>query len=232
MKFFYDSEFIEGFLPNRILGISLPNWLSKRRHAIDLISISIVAEDGDTYTAISREYNYDDASDWVKKNVIEPLYVHTVHGDNRNFLDVHNFHKAYGQSNKVIAEDIELFIFSKMPAKAMEVDGNMTLIKHLTDVHLYGYFSAYDHVLLSSLFGAMMDLPNGFPMYTIDLKQMLDEKVEKIVSSLGWTDKNMSLEDKLNYIKAHPTFPKLEQEHLCFYDAKWNKKLLEFLEKY
>ena len=39
----------------------------------------------------------------------------------------------------------------------------------------YGYYSAYDHVLLCQLFGTMIQLPKGWPMYTRDLKQMLDE---------------------------------------------------------
>ena len=61
MKYFIDTEFIEGF--HKPMS-------GKRRHFIDLISIGIIAEDGREYYAISKEYNYDDASNWVKENVI------------------------------------------------------------------------------------------------------------------------------------------------------------------
>ena len=34
---------------------------------------------------------------------------------------------------------------------------------------LWGWYSAYDHVILCQLFGRMIDLPKGWPMYTKDL---------------------------------------------------------------
>lgn len=35
----------------------------------------------------------------------------------------------------------------------------------------WGYFADYDWVVLCQLFGRMVDLPKGFPMYCMDLKQ-------------------------------------------------------------
>ena len=55
MKYFLDTEFIEG------------------SSMIELISIGIVAEDGRTYYAINGECNFDHASDWVKNNVLIKL---------------------------------------------------------------------------------------------------------------------------------------------------------------
>ena len=52
MKYFFDTEFIAN---NNIL---------------ELISIGIVAEDGREYYAVSSEFNLDNASTWVKNNVI------------------------------------------------------------------------------------------------------------------------------------------------------------------
>jgi len=242
MKFFYDSEFIEGFLPNRLLGFPLPNLLSKRRHAIDLISIAIVAEDGEVYEAISNEYNYDDASDWVKDNVITPLYTSTVYGDMRNMVDDDNFHKWYGTSNKQIANEIKEFIYRKVghnPYTCPSCAGNYMSenLPESSRIDLYGYFSAYDHVLLSSLFGSMMDLPKWFPMYTIDLQQELSENAEHIymalTKGLGANHKaTMSHVKLINYIQKSDAYPKLRGEHLAVNDAKWNKKLFEFLQKY
>lgn len=39
---------------------------------------------------------------------------------------------------------------------------------------LWAWFAAYDHVVLSQLFGRMLDLPDGIPMYTHDLRAYLD----------------------------------------------------------
>lgn len=36
---------------------------------------------------------------------------------------------------------------------------------------IWGYFSDYDWVVFCQLFGTMMDLPKGMPMFCLDLKQ-------------------------------------------------------------
>jgi hypothetical protein len=70
---------------------------------------------------------------------------------------------------------------------------------------LWGYFSAYDHVAFCQLFGTMMDLPKGYPMYTRDIKQWCD--------SLG-----------------NPQLPEQGKgEHNALADARWNKVAWEFL---
>jgi len=65
MKYFIDTEFIEGF-KKPLFG--------KSRHFIDLISIGIKCEDGREYYAVSNEFNSNDADQWVKDNVISKLY--------------------------------------------------------------------------------------------------------------------------------------------------------------
>lgn len=216
MKYFIDTEFIEGF--NKSI-------FSKRRHFIDLISIGIVAEDGREYYAISNEYNYNDADKWVKDNVILPLYKETVHGDARNQFDVHNFHKHFGKPNKQIAEDVKIFVANR--------GDNKTHIDVLENEYLrnnpefYGYYADYDWVVFCSLFGRMIDLPKGFPMYCNDLKQMLDEKSDNYDSH--FSNGNESLDTKISWVKNMDGYPKQENEHNALADARWNLNLYEFL---
>jgi hypothetical protein len=40
------------------------------------------------------------------------------------------------------------------------------------DPEFWAYFAAYDWVALCQLFGTMMDLPKGWPMYVRDFKQL------------------------------------------------------------
>jgi len=40
---------------------------------------------------------------------------------------------------------------------------------------LWAYFSDYDWVAFCQLYGRMIDLPEGFPMFCRDLKQLMDE---------------------------------------------------------
>ena len=40
---------------------------------------------------------------------------------------------------------------------------------------IWGYFADYDWVAFCQLYGRMLDLPPGFPMYCLDLKQLMHE---------------------------------------------------------
>lgn len=47
-------------------------------------------------------------------------------------------------------------------------------------LEMWGYYSAYDHVCLGQLFGAMVNLPDFVPMYTRDIQQEADRLNVKI----------------------------------------------------
>lgn len=234
MKYFFDTEFIEGFHKS---------FFGKRRHHIDLISIGIFAEDGREYYAVSNEHDYRDADQWVKDNVILPLYISKVNGDARNRMDVHNFQKYVGKSNEQIKLEILEFMGCWQDTFQWKVnDFNIP--------EVYAYFSDYDWVVFCSLFGRMIDLPKGFPMYCKDLKQTLDEKgsaltderVHRQIYNLSgvwkdspWTNDASSIsnytgEEKIKLLKVHPKFPVQKNEHSAIDDARWNKKLYEFLQ--
>ncbi|MEQ9634619.1 MAG: 3'-5' exonuclease [Devosia marina] len=69
----------------------------------------------------------------------------------------------------------------------------------------WAYYADYDWVVLCQLFGRMIDLPKGWPMYCRDIKQWCD--------SLG-----------------NPELPKQESaEHNALADAVWNRQAWEFL---
>jgi 3' exoribonuclease, RNase T-like len=69
----------------------------------------------------------------------------------------------------------------------------------------WGYYSAYDWVVFCQIFGTMMDLPKGWPMYCRDIKQLCD--------SLG-----------------NPRLPEQGKgEHNALADARWNKRAYDFL---
>ena len=70
----------------------------------------------------------------------------------------------------------------------------------------WGYYADYDWVVFCHIFGTMMDLPKGFPMYCRDIKQLCD--------SLG-----------------NPKLPEQGKgEHHALADARWNKLAYEFLQ--
>jgi len=227
MKYFIDTEFIEGF-HKPLFG--------KRRHFIDLISIGIVCEDGRTGYYLSSEYNYNDADKWVQENVILPLYLEKVHGDNRNIYSVSNFHKRYGHD----LDMIKTFILGFVDDKArQDRDWEYFGVHHPRKPDLapefYAYYADYDWVVFCSLFGRMVDLPNGFPMYCKDLKQMLDDFVtEKWLpdskSYMQGTGVDVTFDLALEKLKGLDEYPKQENEHSALDDAIWNMKLYNFLQ--
>lgn len=72
---------------------------------------------------------------------------------------------------------------------------------------IWAYFAAYDWVVLCQLFGTMMFLPEGWPMWCRDVKQLCD--------SLG-----------------NPHLPMQEgQEHDAMADAEWTAEAWRYLVK-
>lgn len=69
----------------------------------------------------------------------------------------------------------------------------------------WGYYADYDWVVLCQLYGTMMDLPKGWPMFCLDIKQM--------AVSIG-----------------DPRLPEQGKgEHHALADAKWNRIAYDFL---
>lgn len=219
-KFFIDTEFIEGF-HKPLFG--------KRRHFIDLISIGIVAEDGQEYFAISSEFNYKDADQWVRDSVIATLPLRlgkkeAISDFNKRCHPTGDYTGRWydGKSNMQIGKEVLNFVYPN-PLENKPIE-------------FYGYYSDYDWVLFCSLFGRMIHLPKGFPMYCRDLKQSLDERQEKWCAlsdekrmAFCANRKLYSCEIDLSKLSNYPTH---ENEHSAIDDARWNKKLYDFLQTF
>ena len=78
----------------------------------------------------------------------------------------------------------------------------------------YAYYADYDWVVFCWIFGNMLALPKGFPMYCIDLKQIMAEKelaIQKISPTYS--------------IKKTKKYPKQRNEDNTIADVRWNEKL-------
>src|SRR5574342_101830 len=176
MKYWLDTEFIEGFR-KPLFG--------KRRHFIDLISIGIVAEDGREYYAINNKFRAKDADEWVKNNVISKLESKNTFRSGL-ITPTMMMSSPVWKSNKEIKNDLLTFFGCKR---------DQFFYRAPEGIEVYGYYCDYDWVLFCSLFGRMIDLPKGFPMYCIDLKQQLDEYAKSqsdlevttmLIGKTGW----------------------------------------------
>lgn len=142
MRYWYDTEFLED------------------GKTIDLISIGIVAEDGREYYAVSDECASRKferrirKNDWLMANVVPSLP--KPYGDWNLHMPkkwLFNYHADEVKPRVRIAEEVKNFLLA---------DGTP---------ELWADYGAYDHVVLCQLWGRMIDLPSGMPMFTRDIQQ-------------------------------------------------------------
>lgn len=136
---------------------------------IELISIGIVSDSGAEYYAVNRDMpkRRIRKHKWLMENVVPSLP--KAHGDwnlhmPRSWL--FNYHDPAVKSRERIAEEVKDFI---------RVEGG-------ADVQLWANYGAYDHVALAQLWGPMIALPEGVPMFTHDIQQ------EASRLGLSWDD--------------------------------------------
>lgn len=156
IRYYVDTEFIED------------------GRTIDLVSIGIVADDSREFYAVSAEFDQHKllANPWLGANVWPSLPT-TEPRQYRDGLPPHgqlDTDHPDVRSRAQIARAVQSFILGDDPDK-------------LPYVELWADFAAYDHVALCQLFGTMMDLPEGMPMFTHD--------VQHEASRLGLSDKDL-----------------------------------------
>lgn len=171
MKYFIDTEFSE----------------RGPRYPIELISIGIVAEDGREFYAINSAWYgfmaHRRASKWVRDNVLSLL----PRGEDMNM--------TCGGSPRMSWEGSRRMSVSEMKDDILDFIGDDP------SPEFWGYYADYDWVVFCQIFGAMSDLPKGWPMYCRDLKQLCDERG------------NPKLPDMPNSIEHHALYDALETKY-------------------
>lgn len=237
MKYYLDTEFLEGEQSRRVFGIKIGNT----KPTIDLISVGLVSEDNREYYAISKDFNLYEAWNrydivtgdcrsigdtqtevkvyWIRENVLKPIFEENTIGRTDfpfTYKNMKTVIDIVGKSNAEIANEIIDFTF----VNSSEIIQN--------GIEFYTYFGDYDWVVFCWIFGKMIDLPKGFPKYSIDLKQILDEKA---LTTLIFQLEGKSIKDGITELKNNPNYPAPYNEHNALSDAKWNQQLHKFLIK-
>lgn len=188
MKIFYDLEFHE----------------RGPRYPIELISIGMVREDGAELYLINDEVDLTALRHhpWLCKNVVPHLPLRWVHPQARpvpslihvepDVLDWDRDHEDHERAMPPweIAERVRAFV----------LNGG--------DPELWAWYGAYDHVVMcQQLFGRMVDLPAGFPMWTNDIRQ-------------------------LSELCGNPMLPAQDAagHHRAIDDARWNAEAWRYLD--
>lgn len=200
---------------------------------------------------------------WIRENVLRPLFhdLRNIHnkkidkmnnlrvshsenwltGDEFSYKVLKKLLNKYGKNNNEIANDICAFIYGDdcggSGMSAIEMAMRYEISDKTKEPEFYAYYADYDWVAFCWLFGNMMKLPKGFPMYCKDLKQTFDEVQEQAAKKqfdlAGQYSKpiTMALAYDVTNLKHDTKYPKQENEHNALADAKWNFKLFEFVQK-
>jgi len=154
---------------------------------IDLLSIAVVREDGKEFYCESSEADFGKANQFVKENIIPQLW--SLQPDKKEFNAwIRDGGKGGLLTRKEIARELRIFV--------SESDDKP---------YFWGYYSAYDWVATCQLFGSMINLPEGWPMFCRDIIQECKR--------LG-----------------NPDLPKTGKgEHHALIDARWNRLAFGFL---
>ena len=145
-RIFYDCEFLED------------------GRTIDLISIGMVAEDGRELYAVNEAIDDEPLRKrvcrhrWLMEHVVPhlPLAAGTT---------VRQPQAQHPGSFHLDSHDNRV-----MPLRMIR-NAVRDFILATPEVELWAWYGAYDHVALAQLFGRMINLPKGVPMWTNDLRQ-------------------------------------------------------------
>lgn len=157
MRFYFDTEFLDD---GRI---------------IDLISIGIINADGETYYAVSADFDESTATDWLRKHVLNHI-PRLLRRKPRTQIaqEVSDFLHGPGLWDKAVAPEI------------------------------WGWYPAYDWVALCQLYGPMIARPPHFPKRPNDLKQLAESRPGIVLPRQEGT-KHHPLEDAKWVKNAHET---------------------------
>ena len=202
---------------------------------------------------------------WIRENVLRPIYDELLQKETyarRNhwqliepfsYKSLKTLIRWNGKTNIQIANEICEFIYG--PSESLSGESALEEARkyEISDKSkipvFYAYFGSYDWVAFCWLFGKMIDLPKGFPMYCKDLKQIYDKAIDHLwfvihvkngdnrlqygqESNNNFIDKICeSKEDLSQTIRNAKDYPKQTNEHNALADAKFNLALHEYLKK-
>lgn len=170
----YDTEFLED------------------GQTIDLISIGLVADDGREYYAVSSDapWTLIKKHDWLMRNVMPSLPI-----TGRKSLDGYlaNHPNSYPRPPvEFVGPDLSSTLVKPQWVIANEV---REFILATPDPALWAWYAAYDHVALCQLWGPMINLPKGIPMWTNDLKQEAERLGNPDLPALPGATEHNALDD-------------------------------------
>lgn len=150
MRVWYDTEFWERGSDWPILPIS---YGFVREDGQELY---LIPENLDLLNAVANRHV------WLRDNVLPHLPVTVNHRPAGGYYVV-EWDNDHPDIDAVVAP-------SRLPHMIRD------FLTGTPDLELWGWFAAYDHVVLAQTFGTMAQMPEGIPWYTNDVKQVVGRR--------------------------------------------------------
>lgn len=246
MKYFLDTEFIEGSQKKRFLGIPVGN----SKPTIELISIGIVSEDNKRYYAICKDFNLREAWNWydlkdydlslskdywIRNNVLYPIYMELWQMEKELFDTLERMNVSITGRNK---NDY----FSYGSLKRLLKRFGKTREKIAAEVQEFVYDFAvegYPEEITKSLAKTLPDI--HFYTYYGDYDwvvfcwlfgKMKDLPVKFPKYSRDLKQMFDELVEKKSFnLKNSSDYPVNKNEHTALGDALWNRDLYNFMKR-
>ena len=136
---------------------------------------------------------------------LELISLAIVAEDGREFY-AHSANYDVSGCNDWVRENVLPHLTSQPPMSLWSIAEAVKLFIGDDKPEFWGYYADYDWVVFCQMFGTMINLPTGWPMYCCDIKQWCD--------SLG-----------------NPKLPvQTSAEHNALNDAHWNREAWQFLD--
>jgi len=153
---FYDTEFVDDGVTVELVSFGM---------------VSLPPHTGQLYYITADDHTIDRvvAHPWLSQNVLPHLPVKVAYDHTRQTMD------RAGRTHTPVKYwewDTAHPDFALVVPKSVIRDEVRKFILARTDPQLWAYFGAYDHVAMAQLFGPMVDLPQGIPMYTNEFMQL------------------------------------------------------------
>lgn len=180
----YDTEFLEN------------------GSTIDLISIGMVRSDGAEYYAVNSEANWAEISKnrWLCENVVPHLPL-----AGRGMIE----HQPNGKGTAKIFQFAVDMTDTRVKPRWVIANEVRDFILDCEDPQLWADHASYDHVVLAQLWGTMMQLPAGIPMWTRDLRQEIERAGSPVIPPMAGLAAHNAFDDarevlhRLNWLREH-----------------------------
>lgn len=129
---------------------------------VDPISVGMVREDGQELYIVFDDFNTLRVAkhNWLMQNVMPYIG-----------------HEEFTSHVTGLGTPVKDLYITDAAAMSKRL-ARWRILQFVSDIwpEFWAWYGAYDHVALCSLFGAMVDLPKQFPMFTRDIRQLWEAK--------------------------------------------------------